>query len=191
MTALFIAAETLSPHWIARFLTAVREYPAYGADPSVLQLFLPSLLAKLAGVGLVFILFVLCWKWRKSSPGSKDFARALAWVSAMTLVVLPKLAGYNQPILLPALLVLLAQRRVIWSAGFVPRSLVKLAFGCQLWQWMTATVLSLCSLLMPPARFSAAALVPEYTLFAFPVLTVAAAIAASFSQSRVTYPKPG
>jgi hypothetical protein len=191
MTTLLIAAEAVSPHWIVRFLRAVREYPAYGADPSVLQLFLPSRVAKFAAVGLVSILLVRCWNWRKVSPGSKDFAWALAWVSAVTLAVLPKLAGYNQPMLLPALLVLLAQRRVIWSAGFVPRSLVKLAFGCQLWQWMTATVLSLCSLLMPAARLSASALVPEYTLFAFPLLTVAAVIAASYSPLRVTYPGPG
>jgi hypothetical protein len=188
MTALVIAAEAISPHWIVRFLTAVREYPAYGADPSVLQLFLPSFVAKLVTAALVCVLFALFWHWRKASPGSEDFAWALAWVSAVTIAILPKLAGYNQPLLIPALLVLLAQQDTIWNAGFVPRSLVTVAFGCQLWQWITAIVLSLCSLLMPAARLSAAALVPEYTLFSLSAFTVAAVIAATFSRWRVSYP---
>jgi hypothetical protein len=184
MTALVLAAQAVSPHWIVEFSTAVREYPAYGADPSVLQLFFPSFLATPLTAALVCVLFALCWHWRKASPGSEDFAWALAWISAVTIAVLPKLAGYNQPLLIPALLVLLAQRHKIWSAGFVPRCFLNLTFGCQLWQWMTALVISLCSLLMPPARLSAAALVPEYTLFGLSALTVAAVIAATFSRSR-------
>jgi len=188
MTALVIAAEAVSPHWIVRFLTAVREYPAYGADPSVLQLFLPALVAKLVTGALVCVLFALCWHWRKAAPGSEDFGWALAWVSAVTIVILPKLAGYNQLLLIPALLVLLARQETIWKASFVPRSLVKLAFGCQLWQWITAVVLSLCSLLIPAARLSAAALVPEYTLFSLSALTAAAVLAATFSRWRTSDP---
>jgi hypothetical protein len=149
-----------------------------------LQLFFPSFLATPLTAALVCVLLALCWHWRKASPGSEDFAWALAWISAVTIAVLPKLAGYNQPLLIPALLVLLAQRHKIWSAGFVPRCFLNLTFGCQLWQWMTALVISLCSLLMPPARLSAAALVPEYTLFSLSALTVAAVIAATFSRSR-------
>jgi len=184
MTALVFAAQAVSPHWIVEFFTAVREYPAYGADPSVLQLFLPSFVAKPLTAALVCVLFALCWHWRKASPGSEDFAWALAWISTITIAVLPKQAGYNQPLLIPALLVLLAHRHKIWRAGFVPRCLLNLTFGCQLWQWIAALVISLCSLLMPPVRLSAAALVPEYTLFGLSVLTVAAVIAATFSRSR-------
>jgi hypothetical protein len=187
--ALVIAAVAISPHWIVRFLAAVREYPAYGTDPSVVQLFLPSFAAKLVTTALVCVLVVFCWHWRNASPGSEGFAWALAWVSAVTIAILPKLAGYNQPLLIPALLVLLAQRETIWNTGFVPRTLVKGAFGCQLWQWITATVLSLCSLLVPAARLSPAALVPEYTSFSLSALTLAAVIAATFSRGRVSYPR--
>lgn len=186
MAALLIAAEAVSPHWIGRFLTAVREYPAYGADPSVLQLFLPSLVAKILECALVCVLFALCWRWRKASAGSEDFAWALAWVSSVTIAILPKLAGYNQLLLLPALLVLLAQRNTIWT-HFVPRSLVTLAFGCQLWQWMSAVVLALCSFLIPAPRLGAVALVPEYTLFSLSALTVTAVIASTFSRWRESY----
>lgn len=189
MTALVIAAEAVSPHWITRFLAAVREYPSYGADPSVIRLFLPSFLAKLVTAALVCALFAFCWHCRKAAPGSQDFAWALAWVSAVTIAILPKLAGYNQPLLIPALLVLLARRGVMWKAGLIPRVLVKVAFGCQLWQWITATILSLCSLLIPAARLSAAALVPEYLMFSLSAFTLAAVIALTFSAG--TLPESG
>jgi len=185
--ALVIAAEVVSPHWIMRFLGAVREYPAYGAEPSIIQLFLPSFVAKLATAALVCALAAVCWHWSKASPGAEEFAWALAWVSALTIAVLPKLAGYNQPLLIPALLVLLAQREVIWNAGFVPRLLFKVAFGCQLWQWITALILSLCSLFMPAARLRPAAMAPEYTLYSLSAFTLAAVIAATLSRWRVGF----
>jgi hypothetical protein len=63
-----VSAEIVGPQWIGRFLTAVREYPKYAGDPSILQLFLPSSLAKLTAGLLVCILSVLCWRWRETLP---------------------------------------------------------------------------------------------------------------------------
>jgi hypothetical protein len=186
LAVLVVAAEAVSPHWISRFLSAVRKYPTYGADQSVIQLFLPSFLARLVTAALVCVLFAVCWHWRKAAPGSQDFAWALAWVSAVTIAILPKLAGYNQPLLMPALLVLLAHRDTIRNAGFVPHALTQAAFGCQLWQWITALILSLCSLLVPAVRLHPAALVPEYTLYSLSLFTVTAVVAATFFRWRVS-----
>jgi hypothetical protein len=188
MTALVIAAEAVSPHWIVRFLAAVYEYPAYGADPTVLQLYLPSSVAKSVTAALVCVLCALCWRWRKAAPGTEHFRLALALVSAVTIAILPKLAGYNQPLLIPALLVLLARRRAIWNKGLIPRCLVTVVFGCQLWQWVTAIVLSVCSLVMPAARLRGAARVPEYTLFGLSAFTVAAVLATAFSRRPTDEP---
>jgi hypothetical protein len=68
MAALSIAAEIVGPHWIGRFLTAVREYPKCAGDPSILQLFLLSSLAKLTGAAGMHSLSVLCWRWRETLP---------------------------------------------------------------------------------------------------------------------------
>jgi hypothetical protein len=187
LAGLVIAADAVSPHWVPRFLAAVHEYPAYGADPTVIQLFLPSFLAKLTLFALVCALFAVCWYCRKAEPGSEDFAWALAWVSAVTIAILPKLAGYNQPLLIPALLVLLHLRESIWKEGFIPRCFVSVAFGCQLWQWIAAVILSLCSLVIPAKRLSAASLVPVYTLFSLSLFTTVAVIAASSSRWRASY----
>jgi hypothetical protein len=184
MAVLILAAEWASPHWIARFLSAVREYPTYGADPSVLRLFLPSFVAKVVAIALVCALCALCWHWRKASPGSEDFTWALAWVSAVTMAILPKQAWYNQLLLIPALVVLLARRSRFGVAGFLPRSFTAAAFGCVLWQWITAIILSLFSVFIPLARLRSAALLPEYTLFSLSALAVLAVIAATFSRWR-------
>lgn len=190
LASLIVAANVVSPRWIVKFLTAVREYPAYGGDPSIVHLFLPSFLAKLVTVALLCVLIALCWYWRQASPGSSNFALALAWVSVVTIAVLPKLAGYNQPLLIPALLVLLARRNAIRNTGFVPRFLVKVTFGCQLWQWTVALLLSACSLFVPAAQLRSVALAPEYTMFSLSAFALVAVIAVTFSQWRARH-EPG
>jgi hypothetical protein len=180
MAALFIAAEIVSPHWFGRFLGAVLEYPKYGGDPSILQLFLPSFLAKLTAGALLCLLCVLCWKWKKAPAGNEQFGWALAWVASVTMAVLPKQAAYNQSLLIPPLLVLLAHREVILKGHLFPRALGKGVIACLVWQWGTALILGLGSLLVSPSRLQIAAGVPEYTLLALPPLTLLAVVATTF-----------
>ncbi len=181
MAALLVAAEVVSPHWIGRFLAALREYPTYGTDPSILQVFLPSFLAKVVAAGLVGVLFALCWQWRKAPAGSEYFGWALAWVATVTLAVIPKLAAYNQPLLIPALLVLLAHRETIWQAPLFPRALTKGVLMCLMWQWVAALILSLGTLLIPAGRLRAAAQVPDYASLALSPLTLLAVVAMTLS----------
>ncbi len=187
MAVLLLASEVIQPHWIGRFWAAVQEYQTYAADPSIVQALLPSFLARIFSVALVGLLFVFCWRWRKAPAGSEDFAWALAWASVVTLAIIPKLAAYNQLFLIPALLVLLAQRETISKAGLVPRAMVKAAFGCQLWQWAAALMLSLCSLLIPPSRLRSAGEVPLYTsLASWPITLLAVALATFYLPTRRT-----
>lgn len=174
MAALLISTEAMSPGWISRFAAAVREYPAYGTDPNILQVLLRSQVAEFLGLVLIVLLIGICWRWRKAAPDSKQFGWALAWVAAVTLVVLPKLAAYNQLLLIPALLVLARGYSRFPSTGFLRRTMTKGAFACQIWQWLAATALSVCSLLFSAARLRAVAEAPMYTLLALPPLTLLA-----------------
>lgn len=174
MAALLLSTEAMSPGWISRFAAAVREYPAYGTDPNILQVLLRSQVAEFLGLVLIVLLSGICWRWRKAAPDSKQFGWALAWVAAVTLVVLPKLAAYNQLLLIPALLVLARGYSRFPSTGFLRRTMTKGAFACQIWQWLAATALSVCSLLFSAARLRAVAEAPMYTLLALPPLTLLA-----------------
>lgn len=184
LAALVIAAEAISPHWIGRFLAAVRQYPAYGTDPSILGALLPSWLAALVTVLLVGAFFAVSWRWRDSPAGSDRFAWVLAWGAAVTLTVIPKLAAYNQLLLIPALLMLF---RSIKTTTFLPRALAKAAVACQGWQWLTAVALALSSYSISVSR---PALLPLYTLLALPPI-ILFAVAASLYSSRAFQPADG
>jgi hypothetical protein len=181
MAALFGAAEAISPGWIGRFLRAAEQYQSYAANPSILQVFFPSLLAKLLAAALLILLAFQCWRWRQRAAGSADFGWALAWVSAVTLAILPKLSAYNQPLLILALLVLLANYETIGRAGLIPRALTKAAFGCQIWQWAAAVSLALGSVLIPSMRLRAVAEAPLYTWLSLTPITLLAIAVATFS----------
>jgi len=130
---------------------------------TVLRMFqcLASSLAKLTAGLLVGILSVLCWRWRNAPAATRQFSWALAWVASVTLVIIPKLAAHNQPLLIPALLVLLAHREEIGKARLCSRALAKGPFVGLFWQWATAVILSLRSLLIPASQLQPAAGVSE------------------------------
>jgi len=179
LLALLLAAETVSSGWMGRFLIGIRAYQAYAADPSILHVLLPAWLASMVAAALVGFLLLHCWRWRIAPAGTEQFGWALAWVASVTLAVMPKLAAYNQPLLIPAVLVLLARRDAIWKARLFPRALTKGVLMCLMWQWGTALILALGSLLVPPSRLQVVAGVPEYTLLALPPITLLAVVMTS------------
>lgn len=174
LTTLMAAAEILSPHWVVRFLAAVREYPTYGTDPNILNVLLPLWLARLTAAVLFALLLAYCWKWRRTPSDSQVFAWALACVVTVTLVVLPKLAAYNELLLLPVFIMLFGHRREIAKSGLLPRALTKAAFASLAWPWATATLLAITSFWMSGDRLRNLALVPLYTLLAIPAITLLA-----------------
>jgi hypothetical protein len=179
MTALLVAAEVTSPHWMGRFLVAVREYRTYGTDPSIFQVLLPSALATTVAALLIAWLSVQCWRWREATAGSEDFGWALASISAVTLAVIPKLAAYNELLLVPALLVLMTHyNRLVHRLA---RALSMGAFACQIWQWLAASMLAFCSLLISATRLRIAAELPMYTLLALVPLALFAVVSSTYS----------
>jgi hypothetical protein len=171
LLALVLGGEMLLPGWIGKFLVAIRNYRDYNATPSGLRMFFPPVMAWALAVSLVGAVLGLGWQRRQTRADSKDFGWMLAWVAVVTVVLAP-ISFYNQILLIPALLVLLAQRELIWQAGRVPRALTKAVFACLGWQWILAAALGLASLIVPAQRLQAAADVPLYTALALPMITL-------------------
>lgn len=181
LVLLVIGAQAVAPNWIMEFLGAVREYPAYGADPSIVQVLFPGLLATLITVALVLVLGIVCWRGRDAQAASPRFNWALALVASAPVVLLPRLAPYNQSLLVPALIVLAAQHRSIWQSGIIARSVAGAAFASQIWQWAAAMFLSLCSLVISTSRLQDRAGVPNYTVLSVAPLTVLAVLVSIFT----------
>jgi hypothetical protein len=185
---LVLAAQAVAPNWIGEFLRAVREYPSYGADPSILQLLFPRPLTTLATVALVLCLGIVSWQGRKNREASPTFNWALALVTSVPVVLLPRLAPYNESLLVPALLVLLTQHDNLWHSGIIARSATGAAFASQIWQWAAALFLSLCSLVFSMSRLQAWVGVPNYTALSVAPLTVLALLVAFFTRNHARSP---
>jgi hypothetical protein len=179
LMALVLIAEAFSPGWIGNFFVALREYPSYGTGPSILEVLLPSSLAKLLSLLVLFSLAGICWRRRHAIPGSVEFGTALAWGATATLVVIPKLAAYNEVLLIPAVGFLAAQSRQISGLGLFPRALLKATFACLLWPWITAPLLAIRPIWFSATNGVAATRVPDYTSAALAPMMLLALIAIS------------
>jgi hypothetical protein len=172
LTLLVAGAEALSPGWPWRFLAALREYPSYGADPSILQVLLPALLAKLCIATLLISLMAVCWRWRNSDPGSEGYGWSLVCVCIVTLAVIPKLAAYNGILLLPGVIWLAAHYQKIRTLRLFPRALTKATFACILWSWPSAAAMDLSAILFSTRWTYARAFIPAYTWLALTPFTL-------------------
>lgn len=147
LTGLFAVSETLLPHWIGRFIAGIREYPTYGTAPNVSQLVFTPVLGTVISLFLVLLLVVLWFLWRTEAATSPQFRWSLAWTCIVTLAIIPKIAFYNQLLLIPPLLALSTEYRNIQKDRVVLRALASAPFACLLLHWLMAMVLSMASML--------------------------------------------
>ena len=186
LALLVLFAELLSPQWIGDFLKSVKAYAASETDPSILRAMFPSWLAMaLCGV-ILFLIAVQAWRTQRSEVGSQAFRWTLAWVASSTLVLIPKLAAYNQLLLIPVMLTLAADWPAIALSGRVERAFVKAAAACQLWQWATALLLTASALVVPVATVRRMAALPLATLLTLPAVSALAVLAAIVKRRNQT-----
>jgi hypothetical protein len=182
MGALLIAAELVLPGWIKMFLEAIRQYHQYTHNESVLDQLVDWLPGSHEGEVLAVIACLasalLLWKLRKDAPGSTGFAGALAVVLALTVLVVPMYAPYNQVLLLPAILFLARDQAasIVESRSVAPVSwLAGLALA---WQWIASLGLSALWFLSPNAALNGWK-APLYATFTLPVLVFLLALFAA------------
>jgi len=176
LAGLTLAGEAILLGWIGKFFSALREYRALSADPSILQVLLTRKGGAIASVLLLVGLAFQCWRGRTANADSAQFAWILASIATVTLAVMSKLAAYNQPLLIPALLVLVMRREQIARTGFPARALTRASFACLLWGWGAALAISAWAWLASPDRVFPWAGLPEYTLLALIPVTLLAVI---------------
>ncbi|MFZ1156440.1 MAG: hypothetical protein WAO10_01575, partial [Candidatus Sulfotelmatobacter sp.] len=176
------------PGWIKMFLEAIRQYHQYTQNESVLDQLINWALGSYGGQVLAVVACLasalLLWKLRRAAPGSAGFAGALAIVLALTVLVVPMYAPYNQVLLLPAILFLVREQfpgrdqtalsaesraggPLIWAAG--------LALA---WQWIASLGLSALWFVSRGAALGGWK-APLYETFPLPVLIFATVMLAA------------
>ncbi len=181
MTLLLGGAEIMLPGWWRMFAEAIGQYHHYTQNQSVIEVMLNEVLGPVAngtvgrvgGQILAVIAIVACgpllWKLRREQAKASGFSSATALVLALTVLVIPMYAPYNQVLLLPAILLLVRER-----AAFVSRSRIRrLAYGVGAlllgWQWTASLGLTVVYLLVSRAWALDGWQWPFFATFALPV----------------------
>jgi hypothetical protein len=174
MVILCGASEWYLPHWIPRFWHALHEYQRYTGSMSVLDTLIgaPSmrfpwswaveLLAFAAMMGV-------CWRERRQAANTASFAYTVSLVLATTVLLIPTCAPYNQVLLIPAVLVLVMERRAIWQRSAANRALFAITAGLIFWPWISSMVLVGLSFILPRETVERAWAIPFWTETQIPV----------------------
>jgi len=182
MAILLAAAEYVLPGWIWRFRDAVIAYRQYndGAESVLDTLITPEWGRPLAGLVLL-ALAVLCWRFRRAPIGSSAFNRMLALVLAVTVVIVPKAAPYNQVLLLPGFLLLVQGWETLWQKSVQMRLILMICGLLIFWPWLAASALTIAWFFLPAEAVQNAWAVPLWTILAIPP-TVVVLLVSSFGE---------
>ena len=171
--ALLAVGEFLLPGWLTKFADAVSAYRQYTAGAgSLLDILVGPLLGKLLAVAISLAVAAVCWRSRRVESSDEAFALATALVLGATVVVVPKVATYNDVLLLPALFLIVRKRTALWSRDLLARILLTLAAVLVFWPWLAAGILNVLSFTDPGLAANASSL-PLYATFAMPLAVVA------------------
>jgi hypothetical protein len=191
MAVLFTASELVLPHWIPRFLQAVREYRNYTDAVSVLDKLVPPPWGWLPRILAAAATVHAGWKNRRCAEVTPAFAATASLALAVTVIVIPSYALYNQVMLLPALFLLVRERQRIWDKNRMSRVLVSVVAILLVWPWLACLVLAGLSFVLPLELVERAWAVPGWTVLSLPVGVAALMLVGSYPRPFAAPPEPG
>lgn len=166
-------AEFVLPGWIRMFAQAIGQYHQYTHNQSVLVWLFGEIGGRLLEVASVIACALCVWRRRREPATSAEFGRALAVVLALTALIVPMFAPYNQILLVPAILALI--RSNTSPIPILPA--IRLARGVAallvVWPWIATLFLSAAYLWITPALREKVWPMPFYSNFVVPVFLFA------------------
>jgi len=163
LLALVLTSEWFVPGWISSFLSVIRAYRKYTYGHSLLDIWFTPTVGSWIGACLLIATFVFCWKYRSEPADSARFVLIIAFLLAMSLVVIPTLAPHAQLLLLPGFLTLLRQRAELASIGVLGRLVSVAAWALLGWPWIVAFALMLAATRFPTSALQRFWEIPLYT----------------------------
>lgn len=167
-------AEILLPGWWRMFSHALRQYHQYTQNQSVLDQLVPwGFVGKLLALVAVLASALVLWKLRGVAADAIEFGRAAALVMALTVLIVPMYAPYNQVLLIPAILVLARDSTLLTSRSRAHRFGYVVGACTLAWQWIASLTLSVAYLFVSPAFALGRWKWPFYATFALPLVAFA------------------
>jgi hypothetical protein len=176
MLLLMGGAQILLPGWLRMFVEAIGQYHRYTQNQSVLVWLFGSIVGRILEVASVLACAFSIWPMRRKPANDPAFGRAFALVLALTVVIVPMFAPYNQVLLGPAILALLWSE----SSGATVLPAIRLArvAGAILlvWPWIATVALSLAYFWLTPPLRQQLWPMPFYSNFMVPVFVFGLAL---------------
>ena len=172
--AIFLgASEYVLPGWMREFRDAVAAYRQYtGGAGSLLDVLTTPWLGKIIAAVTVIAVAIKGWQVRHEPHDSCAFSTMLALVLAVTLVIVPSFAPYNQVLLLPAVFLIAISWKDLWRRGGLIRMAFALGLAVVGWPWLACCGLMLASRLVPASSLQRAWAVPLYTSLGIPLVVL-------------------
>ena len=168
MVLLLAGAELVMPGWLRMFVGAIRQYHQYTHNESLLAFLVGPILGWILAAFSALAGAACLWNQRREPASSAAFGRCFALVLALTVVIVPMSALYNQVLLAPAILALV--RSSISADPVLSPLLTRFAVGIWLaWPWIATIGLSLAYLWLTPAWRERVWPMPFYFWFMLPV----------------------
>jgi len=169
MALLIGGGQWLLPGWIGRFYQSTVAYRQYTGGRSLLTVLAGPVVGRVLGLALGAALAYVSWRLRRVSSKFPDFQLVFALTLAVTLLVIPMTAPYNQLLLLPAIFLAVRTRDKLWRRSPVTRLTLVIAGMLLLWPWLAATGLMIAALFATPASLQRAWAMPLYTSLVVPL----------------------
>ncbi len=169
MILLLGGAELILPGWLSLFVAAIGQYHRYTQNQSVLVWMFGTIAGHFFEVISVLACAACVWRARRKAASSAHFGRAFALVLALTVVIVPMFAPYNQVLLAPAILALvwseLSARNVLPAVRLARR----IGGVLLLWPWLATLGLAAASIWLTPELRHRLWPVPFYSNFMLPL----------------------
>jgi hypothetical protein len=176
MLLLLGGAQLMLPGWLRMFAESIGQYHRYTQNQSVLVWLFGSIAGRILEAGSMLVCAICVWRVRGELATSAAFGRAFGLVLALTVVVVPMFAPYNQVLLAPAILALLRSE----SEGnpILPAIRLARAVGGILlvWPWIATVGLSLAYFWLTPELRQRVWPIPFYSNFMVPVFVFGLAL---------------
>jgi hypothetical protein len=170
MAALLAGAQYLLPGWIGRFRAAIAAYRQYTGGPgSLLDVLITPGVGSVLAALIVLVMAGLCWRVRREPAGSPLFVLTLSLVLAVTVVIVPMVAPYNQLLLLPGVFLLVLNWGSLWVRSRLTRLACAIAAFSIFWPWLASLLLMVASFAVPAKTVERAWAVPLWTSLHVPL----------------------
>jgi hypothetical protein len=193
IVVLIVAGEIVLPGWIGSFRQAVSAYRRYnnGAG-STLDLMFTPLWGTVLTLGVLLGAALLAWRFRHVSSHAPAFHGVTALILAVTIMITPKAAPYNQVLLLLPVILIVWRWQALWTNSAY-RIILAIAGLIFCWPWLAALGIAVASPFLSADELPKTWTIPLYTTVVIP-LAVFAVVAFAFREliaSRIDAgPKP-